>query len=63
MLLLTPPDPPQTKNHRKGNKIMVGTVVKVKVGEPEDETREEFLEMLRKEMIGVLQEVVGKRSY
>ena len=42
---------------------MVRTVVKVKVGEPEDETREEFLEMLRKEMIGVLQEVVGKRSY
>ena len=63
MLLLTPPDPPQTKNHRKGNKIMVGTVVKVKVGDLEEDIMEGFLRRLRKDMTGVVQEVVGKRRY
>ena len=63
MLMLTPPPHPLDEEAREGKNIMIGTVVKVKVGDLEDETREGFLGMLRKEMIGVLQEVVGKRSY
>ena len=42
---------------------MVGTVVKAKVGELEEEIREGFSMRLRKEMTGVVQEVFGKRSY
>ena len=34
--------PPHTKKHRRGNKIMVGGVVKAKVGELEEEIREIF---------------------
>ena len=42
---------------------MVGTVVKIKVGELEEEFRERFLRRLRKEITGVVQEVVGNSSY
>ena len=42
---------------------MVGTVVKSKVGELEEEIREVFLRRLKKEMTGVVQEVVQERSY
>ena len=42
---------------------MVGTVVKAKVDELEEEIREGFSRRLRKEMTGVVQEVVGKRRY
>ena len=42
---------------------MVGTVVKSKVCDLEEEIREGFLRGLRKEMTGVVQEVVGKRRY
>ena len=42
---------------------MVGTVVKSKVDELDEEIREIFVGRLRKEMTGVLQEFVGKRSY
>ena len=42
---------------------MVGTVVKAKVGEMEEDIREEFLRRLKKEMTGVVQEVVGKMRY
>ena len=42
---------------------MVGTVVKAKIGELEEEIREGFSMMLRKEMTGMAQEVVGKRRY
>ena len=37
--------------------------MKAKVGELEEEIREGFLRGLRKEMNGVVQEVVGKRRY
>ena len=37
--------------------------MKAKVGDIEEEIREIFLRMLRKEMTGVVQEVVGKRRY
>ena len=55
--------PTQTKTRYKGNKIIVGTVVKAKVGELEEEIGEGFSRRLRKEMTGVVQEVVGKRRY
>ena len=42
---------------------MVGTVVKAKVGELEENLREVCSRRLRKEMSGVVQEVVGKRRY
>ena len=42
---------------------MVGTVVKAKVGELEEEISEGFSRKLRKDMTGVVQEVVGKRRY
>ena len=42
---------------------MVGTVVKAKVGDLEEEIREGFLRRLRKEINGEVKEVVGKRIY
>ena len=42
---------------------MVGTVVKAKVSDMEEDIREGFLRMLRQEMTGVVREVVGKRRY
>ena len=57
------PAPPQKKKHRRGNKIMVGMVVKAKVGELEEDIRERFSRMLRKEITGVVQEIVGNRRY
>ena len=42
---------------------MVGTAVKTKVGKVEEEIREGFSTRLRKEMTGVVQEVIGERSY
>ena len=42
---------------------MVGTDVKAKVGDLEEEIREGFSRRSRKEMTGVVQEVVGKRRY
>ena len=42
---------------------MVGTVVKAKVGELEEDIREGFLRKLRKLMSGVVREVVMKCRY
>ena len=42
---------------------MAGTVVKGKVGEMEEDIRKGFLRRLRKDMIGLLQEVVETRRY
>ena len=42
---------------------MVGTVVKAKVCDPEEDIMEVFLRRLRKEMTSVVQEVVGKRRF
>ena len=55
--------PPHTRKRVMGNNIMVGEFVKSKVGKLEEEIREVFLRRLRKEMTGVVQEVVGKRMY
>ena len=59
----TPPPPPYTSKNMRGDKIMVGTVVKAKLGDLEEDIREVFLRRLRKEMSGVMQEVVGKKRY
>ena len=42
---------------------MVGTVVKAKVDDLEEDIREGFLRRFMKNMTVVVQEVVGKRSY
>ena len=42
---------------------MVGMVVKAGVCELEEDIREVFSRRFRKEMTGVVQEVVGKSSY
>ena len=42
---------------------MVGTVVKAKVGDLEEDIREGFLRRLSKKMNSVVREVVGKRRY
>ena len=42
---------------------MMGTVVKAKVCELEEEIREGNLRRLRKEVTGMVQGVVGKRRY
>ena len=42
---------------------MVGTVVKAKVGYMEEDIREVFSRKLRKEMTGVVQDVVGNIMY
>ena len=55
--------PLQTKNRRRGFKIMVGMVVKAKVGELEEEIREGFSRRSRKEITGVVQEIVGNRGF
>ena len=51
------------KTHGRGNKIMVVTVVKSKVGDLKEYIREGFLRRLGKEMSGVVHEGVGKRRY
>ena len=42
---------------------MVWAVVKAKIGDLEEEIREGFSMILRKEMPGMVQEVVRKRRY
>ena len=46
----------------EGNKILVGAVVKSKLGELEEEVREGFLWLLRKEFNGVVQGLSGNNS-
>ena len=48
--------PPTQRCYRsRGNNILVGTFVKVKVDEFEDEVRESFPRCLRKEVAGVME--------
>ena len=46
-----------------GVQDVVVMVVKANVGELEEEIREDFSRMLRKEMPGIVKEDVGKRNY
>ena len=59
-LLLTPPAPPQTKKRRRGDKIMVGKVVKAKVGDLEENIREVFSRRLMKESLVCYRRLFGK---
>ena len=41
---------------------MVGTVVKAKIGELEEEVRVDSARRMRKEFTGVVQDILGKRK-
>ena len=47
----------------RGNKILVGTVVKANFGELEEEVRIVISRRMRKEFTGVVQGVSGKRRF
>ena len=47
----------------RGNKIVVGTVVKAKIGELEEEVRVGSSRRTRKELTGVVQGVSGRRRF
>ena len=47
----------------RGNKIVVGTVVKAKIGELEEEVRVGSARRMRKELTGVVQAISGKRRF
>ena len=47
----------------RGNKIVVETVVKAKIGELEEEVRVGSSRRMRKELIGVVQAISGKRKF
>ena len=48
---------------RSGNKIVVGTVVKAKIGELEEEVRVGSARRMRKELTGVVQAISGKMRF
>ena len=47
----------------RGNKIVVGTVVKTKIGELEEEVRVGSSRRMRKELTGVVQGVLGRMRF
>ena len=47
----------------RGNKIVVGTVVKAKIGEIKEEVRAGSSRRMRKELTGVVQGVSGRRRF
>ena len=54
--------PPLRRFKGRGNNILVETAVKEKVGELEEEAREEFTRRPRKELTGVAEGVIFKKS-
>ena len=50
-------------NNQTKTKIRVGYVVKAKVGELENITREGIIRRMRKEVVGCVQSVVGKNKF
>ena len=55
--------PTQQKSKGRGNKIVVGTVVKSKIGELEEEIRAGNSRRMRKELTGVVKGVSGRRRF
>ena len=55
------PLPTEKKLKGRGKKIVVGTAVKAKIGELEEEVRVGSSRRMRKELIGVVQGVSGRR--
>ena len=47
----------------RGNKIVVGTVVKTKIGELEEELRAGSHGMMMRDLTGVVQGVLGKKRF
>ena len=47
----------------RGSKIMVGTVVKAKIGELEEEVRAGSPRRMRKDLTGVVKGVSGKKRF
>ena len=47
----------------RGENIVVGTVVKAKIGDLEEEARVGSSRRMRKELTGVVQGVLGKRRF
>ena len=47
----------------RGNKIVVGTAVKAKIGELEEEVRVGSTRKMSKELTGVVQAISGKRRF
>ena len=57
------PLPTEQKLKGWGNKILVGTVLKAKIGELEEEVRADSSRRTRKELTGVVQGVSGRRRF
>ena len=57
------PLPTGKKSKGMGNKIVVGTVVKAKIGELEEELRVGSSRRMVKELTGVVQGVLGRRRF
>ena len=57
------PLPTERKSKGRGNKIVVGTVVKAKIGELEEELRVGSVRRMRKELTAVVQAILGKRRF
>ena len=55
--------PIQRKSKDRGNKIVVGTVVKSKISELEEEVRAGTSRSTRKDLTGVVQSVSGRRRF
>ena len=55
--------PTERKLKGRGNKIVVGAVVKSKIGELEEEVREGSSRRISKELNGVVQGVSGKKRF
>ena len=53
----------ERKSKGRGNKIVVGTAVKAKIGELEEEVRVGSSRRMRKELTGVVQSISGKRRF
>ena len=57
------PLPTEQKLKGRGNKIVVGTVVKAKIGKLEEEVRVVISRRMRKELTGVVQGVSERRRF
>ena len=55
--------PTEQKSKGRGNKIVVGTLVKAKTGELEEEVRVGSSRSMTKELTGVVQAISGKRRF
>ena len=57
------PLPIERKLKGRGNKIVVGTLVKAKIGELEEEVRVGSGTSMRKEFTGVVQVIFGEKEF